>query len=58
MAAKGKSSKPAKTVASKKAGASKKADAAANPALPARLVEIFLADTEFFFRYEPPTPSP
>jgi LmbE family N-acetylglucosaminyl deacetylase len=30
----------------------------ANPALPAKLVEIFLADTEFFFRYEPPTPSP
>jgi LmbE family N-acetylglucosaminyl deacetylase len=27
-----------------------------SPALPADLVDIFLADTEFFFRYEPPAP--
>lgn len=28
------------------------------PSLPARLVEVFLADTEFYFRYQPPAPSP
>lgn len=28
------------------------------PALPADLVDIFLADTEFFFRYHPPVKSP
>lgn len=28
------------------------------PALPVDLVDLFLTDTEFFFRYEPPQPKP